>query len=383
MDAIKLLKNLIQIDTTNPPGNEKKAASYIDDILKKYGFNTIIQDIGNNRANIIAWIGNDDGPELMFNGHLDVVPALGEWSSDPFEPIEKNGLLYGRGSCDMKGGVAAMISAAIKIRKRMISEDKKMRGKLKLLFVADEEDASRGLHAYQDSFSPGQYCLIGEPTELQVAAAHRGVSRDYVFLHGQPRHAALKTVNEDAIAKTARFIKCIDKINSELSEYRHPLLPAQSIAITSLKGYEKDNIVPETVETLLDFRIYPKTSHEEVLRILQTGLNTIFTEKDYEIKPYFFMPGGEIDINDPFVSICLESANKYLSQKQGKAVSFNATCEQCFFSNQGVKTIILGPGSLKQAHGNDEFAPISEVEKAVNIYEKIALRILFTNEEVK
>ena len=377
MDAIEILKDLIRINTSNPPGNEREAAVYIDRLLKGHGFHTTMQELGNNRANLIAWIGKEEGPELVFDGHLDVVPALGSWSTNPFEPVVKDNLLYGRGSCDMKGGVAAMIAAAIRIQNRVSIEKELIHGKLKLLFVADEEDANLGMHEYQKEFMPGKYCIIGEPTELRVAAAHRGVSRDYVLIYGKPRHAALKPLTEDSISKTGRFINCIKELNQILSKKQHPVLPPPSIAITSIKGYEKDNIVPGTVEALLDFRILPGMSHKEVLDILNTALRKIFMDDDFDIKPHFYMPGGEINVNDPFVKIGLDAVNSISDQTQEKAISFGASCEQCFLSEKNVKTIILGPGSLRQAHGDNEFTSIKEVIEAVDIYEKIASQILF------
>ena len=101
-DCIEILKKLIAFNTVNPPGNEKPAAVYLADLLGKYGFYCRVQDLGNNRANLIAEAGAKDGPEFMFNGHLDVVPASGDWKTNPFETVIKDGKIYGRGSSDMK-----------------------------------------------------------------------------------------------------------------------------------------------------------------------------------------------------------------------------------------------------------------------------------------
>ena len=134
MNAVDILAKLIEFQTVSPPGNEAPAAEFLAGLLQSRGFCVQVQQLGNNRANMIAWIG-EEGPELMLNGHLDVVPAAGEWTFPPFSMTRKEGRLYGRGSADMKGGVAAMCEAAI----RFASKGGPRRGRLKLLFVADEE----------------------------------------------------------------------------------------------------------------------------------------------------------------------------------------------------------------------------------------------------
>ena len=197
MNCIELLRELIGFDTVNPPGNEKPAARYLAGILEPMGFKCEVQDLGGSRANLIAVLDGGDGPELMLNGHLDVVPAVGEWDSSPFSMEEKDGKLYGRGTCDMKGGIAAMCEAAM----RCAARKEPMKGKLKLLFVADEECSNLGTLSYLKTHERSDYAIIGEPTRLEVAVAHRGVSRDYIDVKGAPRHAALPAGEEDAVMK--------------------------------------------------------------------------------------------------------------------------------------------------------------------------------------
>ena len=108
----EILENLIRIDTTNPPGNEAKAAEYIGELLEREGFQIEFQEVGNGRKNVVATIGEGLKEERILTGHMDVVPAGGEWSKQPFAMTRENGRIYGRGSCDMKGAIAAMMAAA-------------------------------------------------------------------------------------------------------------------------------------------------------------------------------------------------------------------------------------------------------------------------------
>ena len=370
MNAIDILTELIKINTTNPPGNELPAAEYIQSILEKSGFECEVQNLGNNRGNIIASIGNDNGPELMLNGHLDVVPALGDWNSNPFICRFNDGKVYGRGTADMKGGLAAMLSAAIS----MASRANDLQGRLKLVFVADEEDANLGTLSYLKTHNKSDFAIIGEPTGLNIAIAHRGVARDYILIKGESRHAALPEQNLDSISRTEKAIHAIKELNKELQCYKHDVLPPPSLAITQIEGYEKDNIVPATVKLLLDFRILPGTTYEKVHSILENKLRVVLGN-NFNIIPHFYMPGGEISKSDDFANLCLAVRDDIVGQK-GRLCSFNASCEQCFFTSNGIKTIILGPGSLKEAHTVDEFTTEEEVNTAEKIYRKIIEKVL-------
>ena len=371
-DCIEILKKLIAFNTVNPPGNEKPAAVYLAELLGKYGFHCRVQDLGSNRANLIAEAGAKDGPEFMFNGHLDVVPASGDWKTNPFEAVIKDGKIYGRGSSDMKGGVAAMCSAAIRYIQH---EGAPTHGKLKLLFVTDEESSNLGEHSYFAEYKPGTWAVIGEPTDLKVAVAHRGVSRDYVDLYGAARHAALPEIGESAVTKAARTILAIKEISQSLSKRKHEVLPPPGIAVTMLNGYEKDNVVPEKVRLLLDFRILPNMSHDEVIKILKSGLKEQGIE-GYELVPHFFMPGGEIAVSDPFVSLCLDAKKESIGcEPEEGPCAFGASGEQCFLTERGVKAVICGPGSLAQAHTIDEFTTEEQVRKAQEFYEALLKKV--------
>ena len=160
---------------SNAPGNERPLAEYIADILKKEGFAVEVQKVAENRANVIASIGESER-NLILNGHLDVVPSGSGWNTAPFRVTEKEGRFYGRGTCDMKGGLAAMMAAAIKVKRENTLGNKN----LVLAFVADEEIHGTGTKYFAKHFKKGQQniVVIGEPTQNEIHVAHRGVVRD-------------------------------------------------------------------------------------------------------------------------------------------------------------------------------------------------------------
>lgn len=355
----EILRELIAYDTVNPPGNERPAAVYLKELLESFGFSCKLQELGDNRANLIAVLG-EGKPELLLNGHLDVVPAVGDWQMPPFELREHEGRFYGRGVCDMKGGVAAMCMAAI----RTAENGGPAHGRLKLFFTADEEYANLGTHHYLQTEAPSDYVVIGEPTGLQIAVAHRGVARDYIEIYGEARHAALPQTTDNVIHRTAAAIGALERINETLQNRIHEVLAPPSLAVTKLEGYEKDNIIPGKVRMLTDFRVLPGMTHNEAVEILRRGLAGL---DKVNVQKYFFLPGGQIESTDAFVKLCCAQGEKVLGEPLVPQ-AFEASCEQCFFAGEGMKTVICGPGSIQQAHTVDEWLECGQLSKAVELY---------------
>ena len=186
--TLDILKGLMKCDTVNPPGNEKNGALYLKKVLEEQGISCEIQDLGNNRANFIACFGKGD-KILEFSGHLDVVPCIGAWKHAPLDYTEEGTYIYGRGGCDMKGGIAAMCGAAISL----LEKQESLNGTIRLTFVADEEQANLGMHHFLDTHQAADYTILGEPTDLHIAIAHRGVARYYIDLcDRQKKHPFIK-----------------------------------------------------------------------------------------------------------------------------------------------------------------------------------------------
>lgn len=365
--VFEILEKLVRTDTSNPPGNEKAAAEYLCRLFLENHLSAWIQDVGNGRANVIASYG-DGGPEILLCGHLDVVPAAGGWSMPAFELTEKNGKLYGRGTADMKGGVAAMCAALLNVARRKIP----LRGKVTLVFVADEECGNLGMRHFLGSEQKAVFAVIGEPTELQVAVAHRGALRDYIDIIGYPQHAALPSEASNAVRNSAKAVDSIFRLNDTLKSYKHPLLPSPSIAVTMINGYEKDNVIPERVRIMTDFRILPGMGLEESRKLEEKALEGC---GEYEITEHFYMKGGETDPSCKYVQRCCKVGEKVLKREQ-KPIAFGASCEQCFLVEKGIPTIICGPGSLDQAHTIDEYVEKDQIRLAEQYYIAMIMDIL-------
>lgn len=367
--TLEIFEALMAQDTINPPGNEKRGALCLKEIFDREGIPCEVQDLGDNRANFIASFGEGD-KILEYSGHLDVVPCVGDWQHTAIGTTEEGDLIYGRGACDMKGGVAAMCSAAIS----MFRDKTPLNGQIRLTFVADEEDANLGMHAFLDSHKAATYTILGEPTDLHVAIAHRGVGRYYIDLLGHACHAALRSTEETAVAKAARAMMAIEDLNKQLESMTHDVLPSPSIVVTMVQGYEKDNVVPGKVRLLVDFRVLPGMTEPQTRKLVQDALDA-HGIVGYELTKHFFMPGGEVAQAHPFVSACVEQAEK-LNERKEAPQAFGASCEQCFLVEAGSATVIIGPGSLDQAHTVDEFVEKAQLLRAAKLYREIAMDVL-------
>ena len=367
--TLEIFEALMAQDTINPPGNEKRGALCLKEIFDREGIPCEVQDLGDNRANFIASFGEGD-KILEYSGHLDVVPCVGNWQHTAIGTTEEGELIYGRGACDMKGGVAAMCSAAIS----MFRDKTPLNGQIRLTFVADEEDANLGMHAFLDSHKAATYTILGEPTDLHVAIAHRGVGRYYIDLLGHACHAALRSTEETAVAKAARAVMAIEDLNKQLESMTHDVLPSPSIVVTMVQGYEKDNVVPGKVRLLVDFRVLPGMTEPQTRKLVQDALDA-HGIVGYELIKHFFMPGGEVAQAHPFVSACVEQAEK-LNERKEAPQAFGASCEQCFLVEAGSATVIIGPGSLDQAHSVDEFVEKAQLLRAAKLYREIAMDVL-------
>lgn len=367
--TLEIFEALMAQDTINPPGNEKRGALCLKEIFDREGIPCEVQDLGNNRANFIASFGEGD-KILEYSGHLDVVPCVGNWQHTAIGTTEEGELIYGRGACDMKGGVAAMCSAAIS----MFRDKTPLNGQIRLTFVADEEDANLGMHAFLDSHKAATYTILGEPTDLHVAIAHRGVGRYYIDLLGHACHAALRSTEETAVAKAARAVMAIEDLNKQLESMTHDVLPSPSIVVTMVQGYEKDNVVPGKVRLLVDFRVLPGMTEPQTRKLVKDALDA-HGIVGFELTKHFFMPGGEVAQAHPFVSACVEQAEK-LNERKEAPQAFGASCEQCFLVEAGSATVIIGPGSLDQAHTVDEFVEKAQLLRAAKLYREIAMDVL-------
>ena len=237
------LERLVAINTENPPGHEAEAARFILAELQAMGCRAEAVEFAPGRTNVAGIFENGPGPTFAFNSHIDVVPAGPGWQSDPFTLRREGDRLYGRGACDAKGPLAAMLEAM----RLLIAQADEWSGTLLGVFVADEEASSLGAKAYVKSAPAIEACVIGEPTSCTTVTAHKGSLRPVVRVHGKTAHSGLPDQGVNAILKAAPLLGLITAEHERIKAKTHNLVGQASLTVTRALGGHADNVVPEAL----------------------------------------------------------------------------------------------------------------------------------------
>ena len=370
------LADLVAIDTQNPPGDEARAAQFLRGLLITEGFEVVLQEYKPARINVVARLENGAGPVFAFNTHMDVVPVGDGWSSDPFVLKEANGRLYGRGACDCKGPLAAMLEAM-----RMLAADRAAwSGTLLGVFVADEEIASGGAKFYAGTGPKIDAAVIGEPTSNATFTAHKGSLRPVVRVYGVSAHSGTPHLGENAIYRAGELLLLIAEHHEKVVRHRtHPLVGAASLTVTRMNGGHADNVLPGACDLLLDRRMVPGEDEDAVKREIG-DLLAVARERlgiRAEIVDYKATTGGatETDIATPIVQAGLAASRAHGVARPGP-FGFQGGCDLVHFRSIGAQGTVIGPGELAVAHKPDEFVPVDEFVASSLIYRDVAKAML-------
>lgn len=373
------LADLVGIDGQNPPGRERETAERIRDLIAPAGFDVELSDIAAGRTNLVARLANGPGPVFAFNTHMDVVPVGEGWTSDPLTLREDaaTGRLYGRGACDAKGPLAAMLEAM-----RLLAADRtRWSGTLLGIFVADEEVASAGAKALVDAGGPRvDFAVVGEPTSNATFTAHKGSLRPLVRVHGVAAHSGTPQLGDNAIERAGELISLIGRHHREVVCRRcHPLVGSASLTVTRILGGHADNVVPEACDLLLDRRMVPGEDAGTVAAELADLFER--ARRDHgvraEIVDYRATTGGatETPADAPIVAAALAACRRAGVTDPGP-FGFQGGCDLVHFRALGASGVVIGPGDLAVAHKPDEFVPIDDLAVAARIYRDVAATML-------
>jgi acetylornithine deacetylase/succinyl-diaminopimelate desuccinylase len=369
----ELLSGLVAFASENPPGQEAEVAIYLGQRLAALGFAVETPEVGSGRRNVIGRFDNGTGPTLAFNSHLDVVPAGTGWASEPFRLSEREGRLYGRGACDAKGSIAAMVEAMILLK----SAPTAWRGTLIGVFVADEEVGSAGSRSFVSSHPPVDRVVVGEPTSLATVSAHKGVLRPHIRVSGKSAHSGMPELGDNAIIAAGHLITLFAEEDARLRKIEHPLCGKASLTVTRIDGGMADNVVPASCDLVIDRRVLPGETREqveaEVREIMQRAMRDFAVRA--EIVSFSSTAGGcESPISDPVVNAAVETCGRHGVRRCGP-LGFMGGCDLVHFVAVGSRGVVLGPGALDVAHKPDEFVPVNELVTASRIYRDLMLRL--------
>jgi succinyl-diaminopimelate desuccinylase len=373
-DLVELTKTLVSIDTRNPPGNEAPIEQAVRDALAPYHPAWTRIEPAANRVSLVAELPHPEGPrpdrrKLIINGHLDVVPVNAEaWTRDPFDPHLVDGKLYGRGTADMKGGIAAAISAlAVLDRAGQVPA-------CDLVFhlVADEERGGRwGTQAlFEQGLIHGDACLVPEPTDLQLCIAERGLLQAYVHVQGRPGHGSRPREGVSAIEHAAQIALSLHA--ADFGDPDHALLGRPTANVGTIAGGTTFNTVAETCTLGIDRRILPGASRESTESQIRTRIDRAeIPGLRYELETDMFGEASEMPAGDPWVGLVGECV-KRATGEDPTIIGMTFTTDARFVRNQaGIPAVVCGPGSIEQAHGNDEFVAVSRLADAAVAYAEL------------
>lgn len=371
------LAALVAINTENPPGHELEAAQHLKLLLEAEGFDLSLSQYKPGRVNVIATYTNGPGPTFAFNTHIDTVPAGEGWKTDPFVLHEADGKLYGRGSCDAKGPMVAMIEAT----RMLIACRERWSGTLMAVFTADEEIASEGAKHYVANQPPHiDFAVIGEPTSNAAFTAHKGSLRPLVRVHGVTAHSGTPHLGENAIYRAGQLLGLIEQHHEQSVKcHCHALVGEASLTVTRINGGHADNVLPGACDLLLDRRMVPGEDENEVKAEINQLL--ALAEERFgvraEVLEYKATTGGatETALSAPIVQASLAACREHNRGNAGP-FGFQGGCDLVHFRSLGTTGTVIGPGTLAVAHKPDEFVPIDEFIASSLIYRDIALQML-------
>ncbi|MEN6454932.1 MAG: M20 family metallopeptidase [Prolixibacteraceae bacterium] len=366
-DVILLTRKLLSLNTINPPGNEKPAALTAGRLLEENGFYVRYIPFETDRLQVIAEKGCDDTSfPVVFTGHFDTVPLGAKaWSVDPFAGEINGDRLFGRGASDMKGGLAAMIIAAI-----CAFKEGSPAGGVRLVLTAGEElgcHGAKGLLENKVDLGKARGIIVGEPTSNVPAIGHKGGLYLNLTATGITAHSSMPHLGENAIYKIARAILKAERFDFGVEA--DPLLGMPTINVGKVSGGMNINSVPDRAGFTIDARTTAKVDHQILLKQLQQELgNGISIDVLVNLKA---VSNNE---NDHFVRSVYDACGiGQNSDGYPKALPYLTDGSVLQPLLGGAPTVILGPGEPEMAHQTDEFCYVSKLKEAMKIYKKIIL----------
>lgn len=370
-DAVALTRELVHIDSRNPslvPGGpgESAVARALADVLTSWGFRVDVCEVAAGRPNVIARIGKAGGRSLMFNGHMDVVGTEG-MHHDPWHAPDRDGCIVGRGSADMKSGVAAMCAAAARV-------GDSIDGEIVITAVADEEYESIGTRALVASGVRADAAIVTEPTGLAIMPAHLGFVWVYVFVHGRAAHGSRWDLGVDAIRHAGLFLAELDAFDGTVLPKRsHPLLGRPSVHASTIEGGTGMSTYPDRCVLRIERRTIPGETPDDVRREIESLCERVTARQPNfraDVAVTFAQAPSDVSCDAP-IAVALSQALVDCGEQQ-RVEGMSAWTDAALLNEAGIPAILFGPGDIRVAHALEEWVPIDEIERATEVLARLA-----------
>ena len=365
--VLSLLKDLIATNSENPPGYEEEVAKILRDHMEAHGISC--KSVGpSKRPNLIFSSHEGEKGEIVMHGHMDTVPIgkLESWDHDPFASEIVDGLLYGRGSCDMKGPVAALTETLI-----LYTEEKHDKPLL-VLTTSDEESGCSGAEevAKSGELDGVKFGVCAEPTELQVLVGEKGIFWSKVIAEGKSAHGSRPEEGVNAIQL------CMDALRAITADpfpyEQHDLLGDPTISIGVINGGIKVNVVAANCEAQIDMRTVKGQSPDSLLEQMNERIYAIGLADRVRVEYIHGKPAVLTPKDTEIVSIAQSEVERVTGNRPALSSATYGTDCSVLQPKVGIMNVICGPGSIEQAHQPNEFIKLDQLYQSVNVYLGIA-----------
>ena len=367
----QLVAEMVAIPSVNPldgpaaPGTGEGAlARFVQAKLQEAGLVAELREVLPGRPNVVATLPGESEEALWFDAHLDTV--TGEGMATPFVPQVTGDIMLGRGAADDKGSLAAIVAAVTTLARGGV------RPPLTILVTAtaDEEYRMRGLRALLESGLRARGAVVAEPTGLEIVVAHKGVARFGVTTTGTAGHSSRPEAGVNAIYRMAKVVTALEHYaKGGVGRETHPMLGKGTLSVGVIRGGEYVNIIPDRCEIDVDRRILPGEDGRRAVSDVRTYLGSAI-EGDIGLEvvgPKLLVPGLNMSADDPWVK-AVGAATKHVTGRSAY-VGNVATTHAGVLMEAGVPAVVLGPGSMGQAHTATEKLDLNQLEQAAAIYE--------------
>jgi succinyl-diaminopimelate desuccinylase len=366
-DAVELTKHLVRMNTINPPGREEPCARHLGAMLEEAGFQAKYHSFGDGRVSLIATLGSSVSKlPLCFTGHIDTVPlGTAPWRMDPFAGDTDAGKLYGRGTSDMKCGVASFTVAAVNMAKHLRGSSG-----LTLVITAGEETGCEGaFHLYRDGvLGKAGAVVVAEPSSNYPFVGHKGALWLKARTRGVTAHGSMPEKGVNAVYKAAHMVTRLERFR--FPNPPHGLMGQATLNVGTFHGGLNINSVPDHAEISIDIRTVPTVDHEELVRLLARELGP-----EVQLETLMDLEAVYTDPQDPWMQSVFDVMAPMLGERPAPRVATYFTDAAALNQAYGnPPTVILGPGEPEMAHQTDEYCLVERVEKSVACYEQIMLR---------
>ena len=370
-DAIALARALIQIDSRNPTlvpeaAGEDECARLLASVLDDWGFAVELSETPPGRPNVVARLGPADTPALMLNGHLDVVGVDG-MTHEPFAAEVRGNRIYGRGSADMKGGLAAICAAALE------GVGSGAKRQILVTAVVDEEYESLGMRALLASGVSADAAIITEPTRLAICPAHRGFAWFDVSLRGRAAHGSRYDIGVDAITHAGLLLAELEQLErTRDSGARHPLLGRGSLHASKIHGGVGMSTYPEACDLAIERRTLPGESTEKAMaEIVDACARVKARHANFDAK--VTLTTAQLPSEVPPDAPIVRRLRRALERENVpvRIEGFSAWTDAALLNEAGIPAICFGPGDISMAHAAEEFVPVEEIGLATRVLARV------------